>query len=692
MALQTSLVRVDRPFTGGLKDDPTRPGDAAELDDALFPLGIACERGGFTGTGETVASSGCVRPWEEIIGAGAAEGAEPTPDILVAGPTTVTIATNSSRDINLFLSDSWDCDGNDQGFRIMPGTFNGEVLILPLDGLSPIMTYAGQITVTSSIQDTAVVTTKGSTITGMASMFPEWVGAYIYMGSAHGCRRIVGYINDTTALVDVPWDHTLSASTGRIMPMGVLNLFAQVAKSGKATKNGTTTTVTGTGTRWDDFPQGEVGVHEPTATNREVTDYIAPIGVDYGTPLPVTDVVSATSLTVGGTTPPTWGASAVDYVVGRHMPGRVACVHKATLYTAGYRAFPGRLYHSPPRWDSRQAKNLEFSYDVEIGKAMMMAYTDVPDPFTVHEITGLLSLPSGNLGVLCSSGTYVAWGQHPSLSVEKTSDYGNISPESTLIAEGGAWMAGPEGVFEFGGQNSPRPISGDIDRRYRAFASSRANPTTSIALGYFDGHLIVSVVRAPADGKTFVWDIRRRVWCGEWSLGIVGGYYYSTAPQPTGHAFGVDARTAPARLLAGRYGTQVDDLSTAFVDHQTPMTVTDNPGAFRAKTPIDFTGDLSREREVKYLKVQHQMTGADGGADVIPGPDGTVSAMTLTQTTGAQVASRIAFPDSALGGSVNTLGQRTNRFDVEVTRNAGTITKFAVHELEVEVKQYRHRG
>lgn len=684
----TKIARIDRPFIGGLKDEPVRPQDAAVLEDALMPAGVACQRGGFTTTGQSVTSSSCLDVWEDVIGAGVALGSEPISDILFAGTTTVTVATNSSRKQNISISTEWDCDANDQGFRIMRGTFNGEVLIFSKDGLTPVQTWAGNITRTASTLTLSVL--KGSTIVtcSTASFLSTDVGAYIYIGVAHGCRRIVQFIDTTHVVVDAPWNFDTGAVTGRIMNVGTLNLFAKVASSGKASKNGTIVTVTGSNTTWTDFPQGEVAVHAPSASTKEIADYIEPIGIDYGTPLPVVSV-SATSITVNGTTPPDWsGATAIDYVVGRHIPARMGAVHKSRIYLAGYRPFPGRLYISPPRWDGRTPKNNEFSYEVEIGKAMMMAYVDVPDPFTTHEITGLLSLPSGNLGVLCSDTTFVAYGEYPGISVVKTSDFGNLSPESCLVAENGAWMAGTEGVFEFRGQNTPSLISGDIDKTWR----DAADGISSIALGYFNGMLLCTI-GASNDSPTYVWDIRNRVWSGPWSLGAVYAYCYGNRRTATGHAFGVDPYGNANRLLAARGGTQAYDVSTTVVDHTQDITVTTNPGTFRARTPKDFCGPLTQDREVKYVKVAHQLTGSAGPlASVTPGPDGTNAAGNLSPTTGAEIGEGFFTPDTGFSGTESTLGTRTNRFDVEIERTAGTITKFAVHEIEAEVKEYRHRG
>ncbi len=688
----TKLARIDRPFTGGLKDDPKGMRDAAVLEDALMPLGVACERGGFDVTGQSVASSSCLNVYEEVIEAGVAAGAALAPDLLFAGTSTLSIATSVSRSANLFLSPSWDCDANSQGFRFMQGLFNGETLILPKDGISPVMTFAGNLTRTTSAPGVFGIT-KGSTITTAVGPFVSTdVGAYIYIGPAHGCRRIVSYIDANSVAVDVPWDFTLTVS-GRILPMGVLNLFALVAKSGQATKNGTSTTVTGTSTRWDSAPQGEFLVHEPATTANEVTDYIAPAGIDYGTPLPVVDVTGAATITVGGTLPPDWsGATAINYVVGRHLPARVACVHKSRLYAAGYRPYPGRLFVSPPRWDGRTPKNGEFSYEVNIGQAMMMAYQDVPDPFTTHEINGLLSLPSGNLAVLCSDATFVAYGEYPTLTVQKTSDVGNLCPESCIVAEGGAWMAGPEGVFEFRGQNSPYLISGDIDRTWQQLANNQAAPASSISLGYYNG-MVLCTVGTGSTAPTFVWDTRNRVWSGPWSLGGIYSYYYSNQPRASASAFGIDPRTGPSRLLAGRGGTQAYDMSTTVVGHTEDIVETSNPGAFRARTPFDFAGDLSQEREAKYVKVQYQLTGtADPLASVTPGPDGVNVSGNLPPTTGDEIGSELHFPGTDGSGTESTLGTRTNRFDVEIERTAGTVTRFAVHEIEAEVKEYRHRG
>lgn len=686
----TKLVRVPAPFTGGLKDKPEGPRDAAVLEDALMPLGIACERGGFAATGQAVASSLCRDVWEDVIGAGVALGTEAVSDLMFAGTTTVTIATSVARAQNLYLFPDWDCDANDQGFRIMRGTFNGEVLIFPLDGLSPVMCFAGHLTRTTATAKN-LTTTKGSTITtaGAGTFASTDVGAYLHIGPAHGCRRIVGYVSDTTIVVDVPWDFTLAAEEGAIMPMGLLNLFAKVASSGKASKNGTATTVNGSSTSWDSFPQGEVAVHAAGAI-RGYTDYIEPLGVDYGTPLPVKAVAGGGSpITVGGTTPPDWsGATAIDYIIGRHIPARMGVVHRDTLYLAGYRPYPGRLFIAPPAWDGRTPKNGEFSYEVEIGRAMMMAFQDVPDPFTTHEITGLLSLPSGNLGILCSDATYVGYGAYPALRIDRTSDRGNLKPESCLTAERGAWMAGPEGVFEFQGQNSPRLISGDIDGTWTRLADGVDN----IALGYFNGMLLCTIGTAAA-APTYVWDIRNRVWSGPWSLGAVYAYCYSNRRAATGHAFGVDPFGGTPRLLAGRGGTQAYDVSSTVVDHTQDIAVTTNRGAFRARTPFDVTGDISVEREVKMAKVQYELTGTGTPQlTMTPGPNGVNPAKQLVATSGDGPDSDLAFPTTDLSGSESTLGTRQHRFDLELEHTQGVATRVAVHELEFEVKEYRHRG
>lgn len=686
MPAETRILRIDRPFIGGLRDDPREIRHAARLVDGIYPLEILVERGGWTSYGEVVSGGDGRRPvaaLEEIVYA----SGETDPDMMVAGDYLIYLCTSPSRvgvvDTSLMMAST------SSGLRFMRGLFNGEVLILPQDGETPIMCSAteldlgeGTAAVSGAITGVSVALSDalaGRGVTAASDSFsPNDVGKYITIEGLHGSRRITKYVSGGKVAVDEPWDAETSGDVGRVDPVGRLGLHTEVTRLGRAQRIGAGTTITGTGTRWATTGVGQNGTPQQTSAGGDLphsTDVIAPVGVDYSQPLRIYEVASDTSITLQNNAAQFDASDYVDYVIGRPLVGKVACVHEGRLYTAGVAWAPRRLQISPPLWNGRTSKNGEFSYEVDIAKAMMTAYQDVPSPFAAGEITGLLSLPSGNLAILSTIDVFIAWGQYPAISFRKQADVGNFSGDSCIAVDEGAWFAGPEGVFEFVG-NQPRSITeGHIDSRWRRLMNEGG---VSVALGFIHDHLFVAV-HTDASDVTYVYDRRTRTWPGEWSLPTtITNFYASRTPGNRD------------RLLMTHNSTAIGDLSTTILDHETDVEETDNLGALSATLPVDVAGALSQEREVKYAKVEYQAVG--GTLEVSTGPDATGPQETLPATTGDEIGHQTLYPISDVADTTpSTLGVRTRRWDMTVDRVGGTPSKVAVHEIELLVKEYRRR-
>lgn len=692
MAAQTKIVRIDRPGIGGLKDDPRGPRDALELVDGIYPLGVLTERGGWGAYGASSPLSGeyPTAVLEEIVTA----SNRTESDIYVATASLLGLATSSLR--KGIIPTTFAIPGFAQpGIHFMRGLFNGEVLALPQDGESPIFCSAGatadgdQALATPSIDITDSY--KGRSASGSSDFSSGDVGKYVFLDGAHGCRRIVSYVSAGKVVVDVAWDASWTSGggseSGRVSAVGVLGLHTEVTRVGTVSHTSGNATITGTGTKWNTAALAGQGrpLYFGGYPAGAGTDVIAPLGVDYGTAVKIESIASDTSITTSAICPAFHATDNVDYVIGRPLVGKVACVHEGRLYTAGVRWAPRRLQISPPLWDGRTSQNGEFSYQVDIGKAMMTAYEEVPSPSAAGAITGLMSLPSGNLAVLCDTEVYIGWGQYPAVSFRKQADYGCFEGRSCLAVDEGAWAAGREGVFEFNG-NAPRMISGDIDRTWQKLVNEggSAGPI-ECTLGMVQDHLFVALQTALSQ-TWFVWDRRSRTWCGTWSLPFNANYLYpSRVPG------------ARDRLLMAHPDVEnegVSDLCTTITDHLTDVETTENAGSLRMVTAVDIAGDLSQEREVKYAKVTYEVTGSgDPVLEVTPGPDEATPPADgiLPATTAGELGEHTLYPVSTVGDTGTTLGERVRRFDLTIEHTGDAADNVALHELELAVKEYRLR-
>lgn len=685
MPAETSIVRVDRPFTGGLRDAPSNQRQAAALRDGLYPLGTLVERGGWDSYAYT--SSGGGNPsavWEEVLTA----SGQTDPDVYVATAAALRLVTSFGRQGDVNVDNLLPLSGPGPGIHFMPGLFNGELLALPQDGETPIICTAGKLDdgegSTSGFLTSAQVSLTDSTgglvvSAGSGQFSSNDVGRYIWLEGLHGYRRIAQYVSGGKVVVDAVWDASVASTSGRVRAAGNLGLHTLVTDLGSTSRVGSGTTITGSNTRWNSSAvpgsgrPGYAGAYQLY----QGTDIIEPVGVDYGTPLRINSISSDTSLETADAAAEFASSGAVQYVIGRPLVGKVAAVHEGRLYAAGVKWAPRRLQLSPALWNGRTSKNGEFSYEVEIGRATIVASIDVGGSGASGAITGLLSLPSGNLAILCDSEVYILWGQYPAASVRKIKDYGNFDGLSCVTVDDGAWMAGPQGVFEFAG-NEPRSITeGHIDATWRRLM---AEGGATACLGVIHDHLFVKVTTDLSD-TTLVWHRPSRTWCGEWTLpDSIRAFYSSRRPG------------GPDRLLMAYDDPEVADLSTTIVDEDTPVEVTTNRGSLLARTPFDVAGSLSVEREVKYAKVEHQVVGSGATIEITTGPDGSNEQGSMGPTTGEEIASATFYPVTEVGDTTpSTLGQRTRRFDLTLERVGGNPTVTAVHELELLVKEYRHR-
>jgi hypothetical protein len=687
---RTNLVTLQRPFTGGFCDDPRDPAQALTLVDGLFPLGVLCLRGGYTTRGETnPLGSGPVHYVAELI---VPASGRTSADIIVADQTLgVGLATSAARKGAFNIAAPF--IGSSPPAYIPLHLFNGEMLLYPQDGESPILrSAAGKVGAARTFTNagTAWVERTGTTVTlgGLSSnLTSSDVGRFVTSRFEPGSRRLVAFQDADQGHVSSPFWISNRAG-GWVSDVGRLGLLTKVTDRG--TVNAPNATITGLGTLWATASPQDAGrpLYFGGSENADA-DFIMPIDAgDYGYTVPVNDVGGDTTITINVIPPVPADQTDIQYVIGRPLVGKVGCVHEGRLYTAGVLWAPRRLQVSPPLWNGETPTNDEFSFDVEVGRAAIVGDVELS---TQGTITGLMSLPGGNLAVLTDVDAFVAWGQYPSLNFEHVGDMGNFGTLSFTSTDDVAFFAGRDGVYQFDG-NRPRSITAarrgysGIDHYWQNLLS---NGFVSCTMAVHRDHLVVTLACTGVT-RHLVFDIRRQVWCGNWTL-----------PSTVSHLSASRVAGQPDRLLmASSAQNAIDDLSPAFVDHETDISVpSTNPGVLVAITGEQILGDVSMEKEVKWLKLAYQMVASAGTPTmtVKPGPAPSAAAALTpgpTVTTGEVIGSVTAYPQTTVGEASNGLGERIRRFNVRLDADQGsaTVQRVVVHELQMEVKEYRPGG
>lgn len=688
MPASGQIIRVEAPFTGGFVDHPTNPRQASDIQDGLFPLGVLCARGGWTTRGEANSLGAGVRVYSAaenlLVGQTAA-------DIIVSGATgKIGLATSASR-TGLAAVGAPHVGPTPPHYRIGP-VFNGEQLLLPADRVSPILRYAGTRvalrTFTNGIWDAAASPRARFTVTpSSGNITTADIGTYITSATEVGSRRIVGILSTTKGHLSSDFQNQAAGGhvgQGALSNVGRLGLLTLVTDRGEvSTWNSAANAITGADTLWDTstvpgsgrpgyFGGGDVAYG----------DFIFPIDAgDYLRFVAISAVTSDTAISTiaQATNPP--DTTNIAYRIGRPLVGDCATIHDGRLYVAGVDWAPRRLQISPALWDGESPDNGEFSISTDSGRAAFIGDVEVD---CRGRINGLLSLPNGNLGVLTEQEAFIAWGQYPSINFERVGEMGNFGGYSSSAVDDRAFFAGRDGVFEFRG-NTPRRISEPIKSYWNGLMSAGVESCTIQA---HEDHLVVTV-DCVGITRHLVYDLRRDVWCGTWSL-----------PSTVTHLFASRVAGQPDRMLMSYDDDVPGELSTCFIDHETDNTLpSTNPPTLSATTGETVFGDVSQEKEVKWLKVAYKLRVTSGTPtfEVTAGDDPSASdpmEPALTATTGETIGSVIAEPATLPAANGNGLGERVRRFSVkfDFTPGAASTQRVVIHEIQALVKGYRFRG
>lgn len=718
MPAQTRIIRIPRPFTKGwVTDRPPwslDPQEMADGQDVFWPRGVAVMR----------------RPWDYVQAQNPLGSSDTLAGVMAVqfspqSSTVTYVVTDVNGRVGIANTGSAQVAFTGQsGVTYLPRAyFDGEVLLCPQDGVSPILRWSGlngSLTNIVNITYDSLATSSGPTtatslqharnspvITGSNTTFTTQSPASSYIAfnkdGNFGLNMRVEKVDSNTslALKSPPFmlstasspvtltDFTLTAS-----PYGVLGLRVAVADMGTATIS--STSLTGQGTTWTTSGRGYGALAAGDVIARLAQPAIGsnPAVTSPPTAGVISSVTNATSATLSfapGTT-----LTTAPYVALRAMPGREVCAHQGRLWITGVDWEPNRVYVTPPDtsgYELGQQFNGQDSPEVDFAAASQAKFIEVPDRFADGRIVSLLS-GRNVLLVLRTNNCYGVFGAWPGVTVEQIADgAGCVDIRAAISADDGLYWCGEEGIYRYVPGRGIQDITAmKVNREWRRLMRERSDGAI-VSMGVVNKHIVISYLDGPDYGigsgdqgaETWVYDTVTDTWCG--SASDIFARYMNTARLRglPDDLFFVEGDPAVRRIGA---------LASSFTDDDSePISGANVPNFFASSGSVLTGGatDLFRPVEVR---VAYECEGTDSSIDVsTANVEGDMSFPTsqyeLPETFGEIATQKLRARTNAL--DVSLIGKQTRRFGVLFQSGPVAPERLVVHELQIVAREYNTR-
>lgn len=733
---QTKIVRISRPFTKGWVTDRPRwaldQQEMADGQDVFWPRGVAVQR----------------RPWDYVQATNPLGSSTPVASVMAVqlnpASTDITyIVTDTEGRVGVANTSTAQVafQGTTNTVYLPRAYYDGEVILCPQDGISPILRWSGLNGSLTQITDIELVSsTPSGGYTGVASVGGGGglVGASGSVQIARNKSTLVGtntffttdaprnsYINlrykgnfgyhlrvdkvDTDTLLSLKTEpyvlsgasspETLTGFTISSSPWGTIGLRTLVTDMGTATVS--STTLTGQGTDWQASGRGygyaatgDIIARKPTLA----------VGTDPAiNSTPDAGIINTITSATGGTLLRTPGVTytAAEYGILRSMPGREVCAHQGRLWITGVEWEPNRVYVTPiagatidqrtgRRYDIGQPLNGDDNFETDYYNASQAKYVDVPDRFAEGRVVGLLS-GRNVLLVLRSNSCYGIFGAWPGITVEQIADgAGCVDVRATTSAEEGLFWAGEEGIYQYvPGRGMSDITEGKVSREWRRVMRERSS-SAIVSLGVVNRHLVVSYLDGSSYGlgsgsqPSFTWlfDIRTQTWCGK--VSDVRARYMQTARL----------RGVPDDLFfaEGDSSTRrIGALASAFTDDDSTPASGTKEATFYAESGSIITGTATDSFRPTEMRVGYECEGSGTSVTVKTTSDDlspTATQATLGETTDITSARVRASTDASTSAA---LGKSGRQFGFRLDTGATKPDKVAIHEIQVTAREFSTR-
>jgi hypothetical protein len=740
---QNKIIRIPRPFTKGWVTDRPRwaldPQEMADGQDVFWPRGVAVQR----------------RPWDYV------QATNPLGSSGTLGGVLAVQLSPDSSDVTFVVTDGSGRVGVSNtgsaqtAFTGLANTtyiprafYDGEVLLCPQDGISPILRWGGlngsltQITNIELVEPGDPYTFSGTTTTassggffssgsaplsgvsvsfareskvlsGVGTEFTTTSPARAYMGlnrdGNFGLHLRVDKVESDTRLSLKTAPFMLSTATSpvtietgfvQMSPFGVLGLRAAVTQMGTATVSGTTLTGLatdwlGSGAGYARLQQGDVIAQLPQLAIGSSTAVTS--SPQVGIVETVTSANTATLLYTPATT-----FTDAPYVALRSMPGRDVCQHQGRLWITGVRWEPNRVFVTPVSgsvidqragrtYDLGQPLNGEDNYETDFANGSQAKFVDIPDRFADGRVVSLLSSRNVLL-VLRSNSCHGIFGAWPGITVEQIADgAGCVDVRATASGEDGQFWAGEEGIYQYVPGRGIIDISENkVGREWRRIMRGRSSGAI-VSLGIVNRHLVVSYLDGAAYGigsgqqESFTW--LYDISSGTWcgKVSDVRARYMNTSRL----------RGLPDELffVEGNPTTRkIGALASAFTDDDSVAVTGSNIPTFYAETGSIITGQATDSFRVTEMRVGYECEGTVNPTLVVKtsasDSSPTVTQATLPATTDITTAKLRSSTSSATNAGI---GKQTRQFSTRIEQGSEKPQVARIHEMQIVAREYSPR-
>lgn len=277
-----------------------------------------------------------------------------------------------------------------------------------------------------------------------------------------------------------------------------------------------------------------------------------------------------------GGSPTTTSTTKAAYQILSSPTWSDACVHKGSLWGAGVKYFPNRVYVAPPNWNPAlpPGEALPFDVSAALSKASpdnwLLDYIDVPTSYDGDPVVAILS-SQGPLLVLKRSAVHGIYGTYPTFEQSLIrAGAGCIDRTAAVTVENTPFWAGEEGVFTYAGGRVQSLVDNKIKREWQALMKGWVEGTSYCTLGVTGGHLVVSVGGLSTNatggakngpdssnppGRVLVYDLSAGEWVSRFSNLKAEAFYSARVPGET-----------EALLFVGETNGKIGDLTPAITN------------------------------------------------------------------------------------------------------------------------------
>jgi hypothetical protein len=461
-----------------------------------------------------------------------------------ASPAQMHVWQSSGAGIPVASSGSNYMDYSSTAVYLPRAVYRDELLVCAQDGESPMFRYSGSLKTWSSFTGTQTLAAGEAKVTGFTANVAPDRGGYLVAHASNLTGRVATYpriVESGTTQLTLEDCH--AGSTQNLVsqaPLEVGHTWPAVPVYDRGTVTVSSRTLTGYGTQWSSLTtyKNDAVMLIMSGGNAQIgsANFVGPSSDTSWSGIELSDQSTKSA-----------------YKIMRRCPFKDVAAHKGGLWGAGVKAYPNRVYYSPPDWNLAFPPGAVMPFD-PIGDntgdpaQYQLDWIDVPSPYHGDPIVAILSSP-GPLWVLMHDSVHGVDGSWPDVYQRKIADgAGCLDIRSAISVEEGLFFAGVDGIYwSPNGEELVDITDGRIKNEWRALTSEWDPSTSYVSCGAASGHLLVSG-KFGSTSRSLLFDLARREWLGKVSNVSARAQFVSRTPGKKPALYFVDSTNDVGRV------------------------------------------------------------------------------------------------------------------------------------------------